>query len=741
MYEAPGEDADVAHGSPTPRTIMIKSLSTPASLLALVLAIAAAMAGAMIFIAHNQPYLGLRLAFDETAGGAVVARSEGPGAGIPQGAVLTAVRGGDIALSFQASDFTIEPDGAFGPYDDYRAFLARQDQLAQAMRQPFLTFNARDGAAYQVTPTAVRPLGSLPADFWIQVLVGVVAFLISASVWTFRRSETSARYLLLSGIATLMFAPFAAVYTTRELALPSQVFLPLDDLNFLGGSLFAASLASLLLYYPHKLAPRWVGIATVTAFIAWWIAQDLGVLDNMALARRILVLAALLATFVLAGVHWWLTRRDPVARTALKWFLLSWLLGTTLFGVGILLPQLFGIDTSGYQGYAFTLFLLVYGGLAFGILRFRLFDLGDWWARIVLWTLSIVILAAFDILFLFGLHQSAEASLSFALLACGLIWLPARGWLMSRLFSRSRDAAQALLPQVVAVGLDRHGPHREEAWIDLLKRLFAPLQINPAKHISEPRFEDDGLTLTVPSIDSLPGLRLGYANGGRRLFGRADVATAGELIGMLRLVIQSREAYDKGVAVERKRIADDIHDNIGGPLVSALHVPSAERKDALIRETLNDLRSIINDASAGAAEIGEALAEIRYETSDRLTAAGVQLDWPVEPAGGFQVASADVHLLRSVLREAVSNIIKHADARHVSVSIEASATNLRLAVEDDGRGFDPDALAPGRGLPTIQGRLIARGGSAVWRKREKGMRLALELPLEISAAPSRPPEA
>ena len=121
----------------------------------------------------------------------------------------------------------------------------------------------------------------------------------------------------------------------------------------------------------------------VALFLVWFTAQQAGAFDSMTFARRFLVMIAIFASFALAGVHWFVTRRDPVARAALKWFLLSWILGTGLFGIGILLPQLFGLDTSRFQGYAFLLFILVYAGLAFGILRYRLFELGDWWRRVL----------------------------------------------------------------------------------------------------------------------------------------------------------------------------------------------------------------------------------------------------------------------------------------------------------------------------------------------------------------------
>src|SRR3546814_11700404 len=124
----------------------------------------------------------------------------------------------------------------------------------------------------------------------------------------------------------------------------------------------------------------------------------------MIFARRSLVFTGLIATFILATVQWRRSAVDPVARAALQWFLLSWLAGCSAFAALIFVPQMFGIDTSAMQGYGFLLFIPVYAGLAFGILRYRLFDLGEWWARTMTWLLSLFLLILLDLLSLLVLQ-------------------------------------------------------------------------------------------------------------------------------------------------------------------------------------------------------------------------------------------------------------------------------------------------------------------------------------------------
>src|SRR3546814_7875794 len=128
-------------------------------------------------------------------------------------------------------------------------------------------------------------------------------------------------------------------------------------MNFLGGSVFVATLIALLFYYPRRIASPWVGRATLALFIGWFVAQAFDLFGSMIFARRSLVFTGLIATFILATVQWRRSAVDPVARAALQWFLLSWLAGCSAFAALIFVPHLFGIDTSAMQGYGFLLFI------------------------------------------------------------------------------------------------------------------------------------------------------------------------------------------------------------------------------------------------------------------------------------------------------------------------------------------------------------------------------------------------
>ncbi len=716
---------------------MTRRLTHGDRVIAIIMSGVAWCAALLLFAAH-QPWLGLDLAVASRDRVTVVAAT-GPAATVPAGTGIETIGAGEAqgaagaVLRLIPRDLLIEPDGNLARFSDYDAFLARQDQLHAIKSAPQVTLRAHDGRHWTIAPEPWRPLTHFPAEFWVQLFVGLVAWLISGCIWAFRPADRSARYLLLSGASTLVFAPCAGIYGTRELAMAALPFRLLSDANFLGGSLFLASLIALMLYYPRAMAPRWVGLAAVALYAGWFAAQALGAMDSMVFARRFLVFAGLGATFVLAAVQWRRTAADPVGRAAFQWFLLSWLVGCSAFSALIFVPQVFGVDTSALQGYGFLLFVPIYGGLAAGIMRYRLFDLGQWWARVMTWALSIVLLVLLDMLFLLVLNLSPGLSVGLALLLCGLAWLPLRGWLWGRLVLSAPVDGKGRF-RTLADAAFRPTPHeRAEGWRALLQHAYAPLEAEPApRPVPAVRIEDDGLALLLPSAGEAPALRLAHPAGGRRLFNRADVELAQELVEMFDHLVHSRSAFDAGAATERSRIARDIHDHVGAALLDALHSDEPQRKDRMIRETLLDLRGIVNGVGHAEQPLAQALVQIRREIADRLEAKAIRLDW-TGPTGEARLGAAKLHALRSILREAVSNAIKHADCATMRIALALEGEALVVTVADDGGGFDPSAPSIGAGLANMRDRARAVGGELCWQPEMGSFSICLRLTLSTDS--------
>lgn len=709
---------------------------SPATWFALVMLLAALMLSFVIVTAMRQPALGLTLGWDGTAQGARVLASHGPAAAIPEGTVLRGITDGSDALVFQADDFAAEPASALPTLTAYDVLLQRQERMSRMQAAPSLFLLDANGRRWQVNPGPARGFFALPVAFWVQVVVGLFAWLIASGVWIFRRNEPSARYLLLNGFSTLVFAPFAAVYSTRELALPETTFRWLCDLNFMGGCLYIATMLGLLWYYPRRLGRFPFGPVVIALFGLWWLAQELRLIDSMLHGRRTLVLLGVLATVALGMVQWRGTRTDPVARAALKWFLLAWLVGASLFAALIFVPQMFGVRTDHLQGYAFLLFLLVYGGLAFGILRFRLFDLGEWWFRILLWVIGAITLVTMDLALLLLLNLGSAISLSLALLVCGFLWLPLRGWLWTRLVEKKRPGKEELFRRVLDISLAVTPAERQRHWRALLVSLFDPLQVEPLAAVpAQPELRADGLHLAMPAQSPGMALLLGYPEGGRRLFTPRDLTLAADLLDMLRHADASRDAYNQGAREERSRIARDLHDDIGARLLAGLHQADIADTRQTIQQAITEMRAIINGLTGTGMLLDSAIAELRYETSLRLEAAGIALDWPL--ADDMEGVLLDYRTYRhymSMLREIISNIVRHSGAGTVQVRLRREGDRFITEVVDDGRGLCEDAAGSGgHGLANLVQRARALHGTLALQGGGNGTHVRIELPLESAA--------
>ena len=195
---------------------------------------------------------------------------------------------------------------------------------------------------------------------------------------------------------------------------------------------------------------------------------------------------------------------------------------------------------------------------------------------------------------------------------------------------------------------------------------------------------------------------------------------------------------------ERQRIASDLHDDLGAQLLTiaqaSQHGGDRERVARLARGALDEMRLSVRGLTAAPALAADVLADWRAETVARLSAAGFAVHWDAAEAPPGLVLPARVHVqLTRVLREAVSNAIRHSGGAQCRIAIALDPGGLALAVEDDGRGL-PAAWPGGdrgHGLPNIERRVRVLGGHhAFERSPLGGLCLRVEVPLEPDSRPA-----
>jgi two-component system, NarL family, sensor histidine kinase DevS len=198
-----------------------------------------------------------------------------------------------------------------------------------------------------------------------------------------------------------------------------------------------------------------------------------------------------------------------------------------------------------------------------------------------------------------------------------------------------------------------------------------------------------------------------------------------------------------GLMEERERIAKELHDGIiqsvfavgmglqgtallaGSPDTAKRIEEAVEALDHVIR----DLRNYIFGLRPGILadrQLDQALRELG-QNFQKQSPAEVEVKVDAELAA---TVSSRSHQIVQLTREALSNVARHANAKHAVVRLARTGTAAVLTIEDDGVGFDVAGDSTGNGLRNMRERADAMGGSLrVTSKAGKGTRLRLSFPI------------
>lgn len=198
---------------------------------------------------------------------------------------------------------------------------------------------------------------------------------------------------------------------------------------------------------------------------------------------------------------------------------------------------------------------------------------------------------------------------------------------------------------------------------------------------------------------------------------------------------QARTQFERIQAAneERQRIYRDLHDDIGAKMLTLIHSLDREEHADLARAVMQDLRDIVSRSAQAEGSLLDILAQIRDETEQRLEILGVILHWEQHaelPDPHLDDGQA-LHLFR-IVREAVTNSLRHAHPQRIRIRSRRVAGDLVLDVTDDGPGPKPEQT--GAGTSAMKRRAAELHGSIHWDAgTEGGTKVLLRFPLPIDA--------
>lgn len=292
------------------------------------------------------------------------------------------------------------------------------------------------------------------------------------------------------------------------------------------------------------------------------------------------------------------------------------------------------------------------------------------------------------------------------------------------------DEAAGTYHKEVDLGIDCEAGRTwplDEGITGAVVRARSPLIIDeyaavPGGHVSEPDRSSLHGVLGVPIRwnESIIGTCVVFSRDPDRRFTSADAelvelfAThAGIAIMNARLHAQAADrASEAATAAERERVLRDVHDTVGRGLAAVLLQLDAMAQQAIPAEpaALKALAEARDAARAALAETRRAVLGLGPSLLDSHSlgeALGLELAW-VESAGGLttrlitageprRLAPEVSRNLFRIVQESLTNVIEHAHARVVRVGVVYGDASVTVLIEDDGRGFDADALWRERG--------------------------------------------
>ncbi len=681
---------------------------------------------AMVRAMTSTPWIDAQWTAD-SRGQVVLTRSDQPELQPFVGQVLVALRSNDgqrVPVN-EASLLQRAPRWMVDTHQRSR-LIETHEALNAALAQGQVTLLFGNGQQVAAL-SSERGLAGIGWAFWPLAALSMLMMLVGAVVWLARPDPRNALYLLLTLCQAGNLA-FIALQTVPGIPLPVAVMGNDTHVRLVLDLLTATTVVHIFTIHPFRLtygaliaASAWlmgsVAMAAVffgTPSTSWWIAQACVV---------VLGLTSLVV----------LTRSQVLSPNPFTTMMRR--LGFVVMGSLLLL----------------LLSLMVAGGTA--STQQRVAEVGS-----AVWTVffaSVLLLVPFltrsrqllrefallagistvatslDLLFvaMFSLGQFASVALA-VFLSLG-VYAFAREWIVNQLTGSHALTLDRIFERLYRVGraIEKEPERRQELMEEFLRDLFEPLEMRlVARGLLRSRAVADGSALLIPAprdghtdFDGA-GTAMAHAwvlrhgHKGKRLFTAEDARLADRIAEHLRRAVVYDKAVERGRSEERRRIAQDLHDDIGARLLTLMYKAHTPELEDYLRHTLQDLKTLTRGLAASEHPLSHSIAEWKSDIGQRLAAAQMAFHWSFVYDRDLALTVVQWSGLTRILRELVTNAIYHAKATRLDIEASLDGGRLNLWVADDGKGRDPSQWSHGLGLGGVRKRVRMLGGMVRWRE-------------------------
>lgn len=200
------------------------------------------------------------------------------------------------------------------------------------------------------------------------------------------------------------------------------------------------------------------------------------------------------------------------------------------------------------------------------------------------------------------------------------------------------------------------------------------------------------------------------------------------------------EIEHSAVLEERQRFLQDMHDGLGGQLLTLLlrlRKSGNEGADLVgdVQAMIEDLRLMTSALDDEGVSLVAALGKLRNRIDLQCLSAGMQLRWEADCAATINLPTGMILNLLRIIEEAATNAVRHSGAQNLGIRIR-EAGQLLVEIVDNGTGFEPGAKSGGSGLRNIEQRARKLGGVAAIGRSDLGpgtvVRVTFPIPVLIS---------
>ena len=206
--------------------------------------------------------------------------------------------------------------------------------------------------------------------------------------------------------------------------------------------------------------------------------------------------------------------------------------------------------------------------------------------------------------------------------------------------------------------------------------------------------------------------------------------------------IQRKFEKNQALTEERQRIMKDVHDGLGGQLISIIAMASSKNSDPAViedsaRAALEELRTMIHSLDTGN-DITGILGTFRERLDQQLSIHNIDLEWYMTDIPNIEglTPSTALSVLR-ILQEATTNAVKHSGAKLIIIRFSVNLVGesyLLIEITDDGIGFKKGENN-GHGLKNMQNRAKIVDGEIEIKSTEKGTTVLFKMPFKAKVLP------